>query len=191
MVECTARKGEFPARFTIPFLGQADNPRRLVPDDGGCTGSCSFPYPTALDGIPGRVPGYHRLGPLQGLRVSRYPGAYASPLHRRGGNCTRTGAKLSQAAPVQPIPGCVDSRFWLTNRTDLLGDGGDRIVLQRLLQRVAVERAEVGQLADHEPVTALGHGREDVPGPLVATHTTAAVDGPRCIAGQGADEIQN
>jgi len=94
---CTMRKSRFPIRFTMPFLGQADNPRRLVPDDGGCTGSCSFPYPTELDGIPGRVPSYHRLSPLQGLMVSRYPGAYASPLHRRGGNCTRTGVKLSRA----------------------------------------------------------------------------------------------
>src|SRR5262245_65440436 len=150
MVECTARKGEFPARFTMPFLGQADNPRRLVPDDGGCTGSCSFPYPTELDGIPGRVPSYHRLGPLQGLRVSRYPGAYASPLHRRGGNCTRTGVKLSQALPVQPIPGCRYSRFWLTNRTDLVGRRGPGVVVEGLFKRVAFQGTDIGQRTDGE-----------------------------------------
>src|SRR5262249_38768492 len=116
------------------LLDQADNPRRLVPDDGGSASSCSFPYPTALDGIPGRVPSSHRLGPLQGLMVSRYPGAYASPLHRRGGNCTRTGVKLSQAMPVQPIPGCPYSRFWLTNRTHLFGHFRLSVIAECLLQ---------------------------------------------------------
>ena len=35
LVGCTARKGRFPARFTMPILGQADNPCRLADDDGG------------------------------------------------------------------------------------------------------------------------------------------------------------
>ena len=104
LVGCTAGKSAFPARFTMPVLGQANNLRRLVPDDGGCASSCSFPYPTELDGIPGQAPGYHRLGPLQGLMVSRYPGAYASPLHRRGGNRTRTGVKLSRAIACAANP---------------------------------------------------------------------------------------
>src|SRR5262245_33700634 len=186
------------------LLGQADNPRRLVPDDGGCTGSCSFPYPTELDGIPGRVPGDHRLGPLQGLRVSRYPGAYASPLHRRGGNCTRTGVKLSQAAPVQPIPGCVYSRFWLTNRTDLVGDRREGVVPQPLLkgveQRLAVRcRVEVlvraagggGQMLDAEAVLALGDGGEDVLGPLVPAGTPATPDGTRSQGGEGGGELHD
>src|SRR3954454_21432957 len=83
-----------------PFWAKPANPRRLVMDDDGCVSSCSCPYPAALDGIPGRVPSYHRLGPLQGLRASRYPGAYASLLHRKGGCCTPTRLKLHEPKPV-------------------------------------------------------------------------------------------
>src|SRR5262249_21454827 len=66
----------------------------------GDVSSCSYPYPATLDGIPGRVPSYHHLGPLQGLMASRYPGAYASLLHREGGSCTRTRLKLHEPRPV-------------------------------------------------------------------------------------------
>src|SRR5262245_60065201 len=142
-------------------------------------------------GFPDGFRGYHRLGPLQGLRVSRYPGAYASPLHRRGGNRTRTGVKLSQASPVQPIPGCCHSRFWLTNRTDLLGHRRDGVVDERLLQRVAVERGIVGQLTDREPVLALRYRGQHIPGALVAADPPAAVDRPGGVRGEGADELQN
>jgi hypothetical protein len=83
-----------------PFWTKPANPRRLVMDDDGYVSSCSYPYPAALDGIPGRVPSYHRLGPLQGLRASRYPGAYASLLHQKGGSCTRTRLKLHGPKPV-------------------------------------------------------------------------------------------
>src|SRR6187549_226102 len=82
----------------MSILDQADNPSRLVYDDDGFISSCSYPYPAELDGIPGRVPGYHRLGPLQGLRISRYPGAYASLLHREGGGFTRTRMKLHRTS---------------------------------------------------------------------------------------------
>lgn len=78
-------------------------------DDDGYVSSCSYPYPAVLDGIPGRVPSYHRLGPLQGLRASRYPGAYASLLHRKGGSCTRTRLKLHEPKPV-PV-GCDGGHF--------------------------------------------------------------------------------
>src|SRR5262245_20089284 len=44
----------------------------------------------------------------------------------------------------------------------LLRDRGAGVVLQRLRQRVAVERAEVGQTADLEAVPALGRGRHRV-----------------------------
>jgi hypothetical protein len=90
--------------------------------------------------------------------VSRYPGAYASPLHRRGGNSTRTGVKLSQAVPVQPIPGCCYSRFWLTNRTHLARQSqaawlqliaGPNLLLRESVERKAEQlRAE---LAGPEP----------------------------------------
>src|SRR5262245_18311668 len=83
-----------------PFWAKPANPRRLVFDDDGYISSCFCPYPAVLDGIPGQVPGYHLLGPLQGLRASRYPGAYASFLHRDGGSCTRTRMKLHELKPV-------------------------------------------------------------------------------------------
>src|SRR5262249_33081590 len=85
-----------PSVSPCPFWAKPVNPRRLVDaHDGSDASSYSCPCPAALDGIPGRVPGYRRLGPLQGLMVSRYPGVYASPLHQRGGILTRTGMKLS------------------------------------------------------------------------------------------------
>src|SRR3982750_588510 len=83
-----------------PFWAKPVNPRGLVMADDGYVSSCSYPYPAALDGIPGRVPSYHRLGPLQGLMASRYPGAYASLLHREGGSYTRTRLKLYRPMPV-------------------------------------------------------------------------------------------
>lgn len=83
-----------------PFWTKPANPRRLVFADDGDVSSCSYPYPAVLEGIPGRVPSYPRLGPLQGLRASRYPGAYASLLHREGGGYTRTRLKLHRPMPV-------------------------------------------------------------------------------------------
>src|SRR5215204_2567578 len=84
----------------MSFWTKPDNPRGLVFDDDGYVSSCSYPYPASLDGIPGRVPSYHRLGPLQGLMASRYPGAYASLLHQEGGSFTRTRMKLHRLSPV-------------------------------------------------------------------------------------------
>jgi len=34
-----------------------------------------------LDGIPWRIQGDRFLSPLQGLRISRYPGGYAFTVH--------------------------------------------------------------------------------------------------------------
>src|SRR5262245_18258635 len=96
-----------------PFWAKPVNPCRLVFDDDGYVSSCSYPYPAALDGIPGRVPSYHRLDPLQGLMASRYPGAYASLLHRKGGSCTRTRLKLHEP---KPVPVGRDQSHFLTER---------------------------------------------------------------------------
>src|SRR5215471_19967175 len=91
---CTARVLQPLAPVTIPFWAKPVNPRWLVCGDDGCVSSCTCPCPAMLDGIPGRVPGDHRFGPLRGLMASRYPGADASPLHRRGGSFTHTRRKL-------------------------------------------------------------------------------------------------
>src|SRR6516162_5795609 len=179
------RERSIPHPFHHALLGQADNPRRLVDDHGGSANSCSFPYPTALDGIPGRVPSYHRVGLLQGLMVSRYPGAYASPLHRRGGNYTRTGVKLSQALPVQPIPGCTYSRFWLTNRTDLFIRGRLGVVPQGVVEHAAAQRGPVRDGREREAVLLLSEGGEDVLGALLAAEAPAAADGAGGEGGQG------
>jgi hypothetical protein len=51
--------------FSVPVLGQADTPRRLVPhNDGSAVRSCTYPYATVLDGIPGWVPSYRLSRPL-------------------------------------------------------------------------------------------------------------------------------
>jgi hypothetical protein len=62
----------------LALLAQADNPRRLVPrNDDSTMGSCTCPYATVLNGIPGRIPSDHLLSPLCGLRISRYRRGYA------------------------------------------------------------------------------------------------------------------
>jgi hypothetical protein len=49
----------------MPVLGQADNPRRLVPHhDGSEVRLCTYPYATVLDGIPWWVQSYRLSGPL-------------------------------------------------------------------------------------------------------------------------------
>src|SRR5262249_45160577 len=126
------------------------------------------------------------------------------PLHRRGGNCTRTGVKLSQAAPVQPIPGCCYSRFWLTNRTCLVGGRGEGVVAQpflegvqqRLAVRVGVEgfvraAGRRGQVRDAEAVLALGDGGEHVLGLLLPAGTAAAPDGTGGQGGESGGELHD
>jgi hypothetical protein len=85
-------KNEVVQPFTVPILDQADNPRRLVaPDDDSDVSLIAYPYATLLDGIPRWVRSYRLSFPLQGLRISRYPGESASPLHLgdRNFTCTR------------------------------------------------------------------------------------------------------
>src|SRR5262249_18729926 len=84
-------------RSPCPFWTKPVNPGGVVTDHDGYVSSCSYPYPAVLDGIPGRVPSYHRLGPLQGLMASLYPGAHASLLHREGGSYTRTRDEVTRA----------------------------------------------------------------------------------------------
>jgi hypothetical protein len=55
------------------ILVQADNPRRPVNIyDGSDVGSCAWPSPTVLGGIPGRIPRDRISAPLHGLMVNRY-----------------------------------------------------------------------------------------------------------------------
>jgi len=50
--------------FPVSVLDQADNPRRLVlRNDGSEVRLCSYPYATALDGIPWWVQSYRLSGP--------------------------------------------------------------------------------------------------------------------------------
>ena len=49
------------SRFGNRLMNSGEPAQR---DDGSDTGSCSYPYPTVLGGIPGRIPGYRLLPPL-------------------------------------------------------------------------------------------------------------------------------
>jgi hypothetical protein len=44
-------------------------------------GSGALPLESLLDGMPCRMQGDRFLPPLQGLRISRYPGGYACTVH--------------------------------------------------------------------------------------------------------------
>ena len=44
-------------------------------------GSVALPMESLLDGILCRIQNDRRLSPLQGLRISRYPGGYAFTVH--------------------------------------------------------------------------------------------------------------
>jgi len=73
---------ESPADTLSPYpclLAVANHPRRLPhPHDDSTLGSTkAYPSSAGLAGIPSRIPGYHLLFPLLGLRVSRYPREYA------------------------------------------------------------------------------------------------------------------
>ena len=50
-----------PGPNSLAILAQADNPRRLVlGDDGSDVDWYAYPYQAMLEGIPSRVPSYHR-----------------------------------------------------------------------------------------------------------------------------------
>jgi hypothetical protein len=62
------------------------------------------------------------------------------------------------------------------------------VVVQRLVQRAAVEGAAVGQLADGEPVHLPGLRRQHVFRAVHAGQPSAAADGAGGEAGQGRGE---
>ena len=95
LLRCTLDHQKSVQAFPLPVLGQADTPRRLVlGDDDSGVSSSAYPYATLLDGMLRWVRGYHLSFSLHGLRVSRYRGESASPLHRGGKNFTCIGLKL-------------------------------------------------------------------------------------------------
>jgi hypothetical protein len=94
----------------LPFLVQANNPRRLVQrHDDSDVDSSACPYAAQLDGIPGRIPGDHLLPSLWGLMVSRYPRGYAftstpegRELHPHGDEVVKDHM-ISAPYPPQPL----------------------------------------------------------------------------------------
>src|SRR5229473_7592777 len=91
----------FPSRVSMSVLDQADNLRRLVlPDDDSAVSSSAYPNSTLLGGIRREILRDRLSFPLHGLRVSRYRGERASPLHQGERNYTSTTSKLSKTSPV-------------------------------------------------------------------------------------------
>ena len=87
----------FSGCFTVSVLDQADSPRRLASDhDDSDLSSSSYPYSTALDGIPGRAPSYAFHPRFTQLIVSRPGGGSASPLHQEDRNFTCTNVQVIQ-----------------------------------------------------------------------------------------------
>src|SRR5215510_3796529 len=88
-------------------LDQADNLRRLVlPNDDLGVSSSAYPYSTLLGGIHRKILRDRLSFPLHGLRVSRYRGERASPLHQEERNYTSTTSKLQRPHQSQSlIPG--------------------------------------------------------------------------------------
>jgi hypothetical protein len=86
---------------SMSLLDQADNLRRLVlPDDDSGVSSFAYPDSTLLGGIRREILRDRLSFPLHGLRVSRYRGERASPLHQGERNCISTTSKLSKTSPV-------------------------------------------------------------------------------------------
>jgi len=102
----------------MPILDPADNPRRLVETDGDSDMSSS---PTHLQlcstgfAVGFCVTAFHSR--FHGLRISRYRGECASPLHLRDRNFTCTTLKLSNTfRSSSSIPDC-ENHFGGTDRT--------------------------------------------------------------------------
>ena len=92
-----------PSRVSMSFLDQADNLRRLVlPNDDSAVSSFAYPYSTLLGGIRREILRDRLSFPLHGLRVSRYRGERASPLHQGERNYTSTTSKLSKTSRLCP-----------------------------------------------------------------------------------------
>ena len=103
------------------LLDQANNLRRLVvPNDDSRVSSFAYPYSTLLGGIRREILRDRLSFPLHGLRVSRYRGERASPLHQGERNYTSTASKLSKTSLVSvPHPWlCAISRERIAARRD-------------------------------------------------------------------------
>ena len=71
------------SHVSMSVLDQADNLRRLViPNDDSSVSSFACPFSTLLGGMRREILQDRLSFPLHGLRVSRYRGERASPLHR-------------------------------------------------------------------------------------------------------------
>jgi hypothetical protein len=89
------------SRVSMSLVDQADNLRRLVlPNDDSSVSSSAYPFSTLLGGMRRKVLRDRLSLPLHGLRVSRYRGEGASPLHHGERNYTSTPSKLSKTSSV-------------------------------------------------------------------------------------------
>jgi hypothetical protein len=90
-----------PSRVSMSILDQADNLRRLaIPNDDSAVSSSAYPCSTLLGGMRREILRDRLSFPLHGLRVSRYRGERASPLHQGERNYTSTTSKLSKTSAV-------------------------------------------------------------------------------------------
>jgi hypothetical protein len=89
------------SHVSVSVLDQADNLRRLVlPDDDSNVSSFAYPYATLLGGMRREILRGRLSLPLHGLRISRFRGEGASPVHHGERNCTSTPSKLSKTSLV-------------------------------------------------------------------------------------------
>jgi hypothetical protein len=104
--------------FTAPILDPADNPSRLVKTDDDSDVSSSPTHPQLCStgfAVGFCVTAFHSR--FHGLRISRYRGECASPLHLRDRNFTSTMLKLSKTSwSSSSILDC-ESHFGGTDRT--------------------------------------------------------------------------
>ena len=103
-VSCPAGESEL-SHVSVSILDQANNLRRLViPNDDSSVSSFACPYSTLLGGIRREILRDRLSFPLHGLRISRYRGERASPLHQGERNYTSTASKLSKTSSVSVPP---------------------------------------------------------------------------------------
>lgn len=99
-VSCPAGESEL-SHVSVSVLDQADNLRRLVlPNDDSSVSSFAYPFSTLLGGIRREILRDRLSFPLHGLRISRYRGECASPVHQGERNYTSTISKLSKTSSV-------------------------------------------------------------------------------------------
>jgi hypothetical protein len=97
----TVQPERLPSRGSMSVLDQANNLRRLViPNDDSGVSSSAYPFSTLLGGMRREILRDRLSLPLHGLRVSRYRGEGASPLHQGERNHTSTTSKLSKTSSV-------------------------------------------------------------------------------------------